>query len=66
LRPQGRDPVRRAWPLALCLLAGCRTVIVPGDGLVINPHCLAFCRSEDEASLREKIAARAKSDERGR
>jgi hypothetical protein len=47
--------------VALALaLAGCRTVIVAKDEPVINPHCLAFCRFQDEASLRDKIAARVK------
>jgi hypothetical protein len=46
--------------LALLVLAGCRTVIVANREPVINPHCLAFCRFQDEATLREKIAARAK------
>jgi hypothetical protein len=52
--------------LVLVLLAGCRTVIVASGEPVINPHCLAFCRFQDEASLRDKIAARMKQDERGR
>jgi hypothetical protein len=51
--------------LALLELAACRTVIVANGEPVINPHCLAFCRFQDEASLRDKIAARVK-DERGR
>jgi hypothetical protein len=53
-------------PLALCLLAGCRTVIVANGEPVINPHCLAFCRFQDEETLRDKIAARVKPEERGR
>jgi hypothetical protein len=61
-----RETVRHAWPLVLALLAGCRTVIVSHGEPVINPHCLAFCRFQDDATLRDKIAARLKSDERGR
>jgi hypothetical protein len=56
---------RELVALAMVLLAGCRTVIVASGEPVINPHCLAFCRFQDEATLREKIAARVKSDERG-
>jgi hypothetical protein len=50
--------MRRAWPLALVLLAGCRTVIVSHGEPVINPRCLAFCRYQDDAALRDTIAAR--------
>jgi hypothetical protein len=57
--------VRAALPLALVLLAGCRTVIIAKGEPVINPHCLAFCRYQDDPALRDKIAARVKSGERG-
>jgi hypothetical protein len=57
--------LRAGLALALVLLAGCRTVIVANGEPVINPHCLAFCRFQDAATLRDKIAARVKPGERG-
>lgn len=52
--------------LAALALAGCKTTIdashEPGPGLIINPNCIAFCKSEQPRQLPDFLKAAAEAD----